>query len=516
VAATVDDWLARARTEGVERLDAQLLLARHLGRPRSWLLAHGEAEVPPATRPGLAADLGRRAAGVPLAYLTGEREFRGLLLRVTPAVLVPRPETEVLVDWALALLGPQGSAEVVDLGTGSGAIALALKHQCPSIAVTATDLSIEALEVARANADRLGLAVEFVAGPWWSPLAGRRFELAVCNPPYVAGDDPHLKALGHEPRAALTPEGDGLAALRIVVAGAAAHLRAGGWLLLEHGHDQGAAVRAFLAAAGFEAVETRVDLAGRERASGGRRPRSAGATPPLDAHPQQVPTVADPYDSGGCTWGRTGASCELRRKLRAPMKSRLHARLIALALAALGGGAWGGSGLIAPQGDWLWPQVQVRITVQSAALSPLAGTSLAGAQGQATPYGIQSGALLGEVVLARPSYGIFRATSGVLLGQTAGAPLRDLALGDRIGVSLFEGVAGPQGQIATPITQPYVGLGYRSPEVWGGLSLSADLGFTAAGLGGVGRALAGQQAWDLALRDLRLAPLLQFGLRYSF
>ncbi len=198
------------------------------------------------------------------------------------------------------------------------------------------------------------------------------------------------------------------------------------------------------------------------------------------------------------------------------MKSRLLARLMAFALAALGGGVSAGNGLTAPQGDWLWPQVQVRIAVQSAALSPLAGASLAGEPARGTAYGLQGGALLGDVVLAQPSFGVFRATSGVLLGQAAGASLRDLSLGERIGVSLLEGVAGPQGHVANPITLPYLGLGYRSPAVWSGLSLSADLGFTAAGLGGVGRALAGQQAWDMALRDVRLAPLLQLGLRYSF
>lgn len=516
VASTVDEWLARARALGVERLDAQLLLARHLGRPRAWLIAHGEAEVPPAARAGLVTDLERRAAGVPLAYISGAREFHGLMLQVTPAVLVPRPETELLVDWALELIGPQMSAAVVDLGTGSGAIALALAHRRSLIAVTATDLSTEALEVARANAARLGLSVEFVAGPWWTPLAGRRFDLAICNPPYIAGDDPHLRALAHEPRGALTPEGDGLAALRAVAAGAAAGLRPGGWLLLEHGHDQADAVRALLAAGGLDAIETRADLAGRPRASGGRRPGGAGATPPPDARQQQMPTVADPCDSGGCMPCRTGASSGTSRCQGFSMKPRLHARLLALALAALGGGAWAGNGLTAPQGDWLWPQVQVRIAVQSAALSPLAGASLAGAQARGTPYGLQGGALLGDVVLAQPSFGVFRATSGILLGQAAGAPLRDLPLGERLGVSLLEGVADPPGQIATPTTLPYLGLGYRSPAVWGGLSLSADLGFTAGGLSGVGRALAGQQTWDMALRELRLAPLMQFGLRYSF
>lgn len=270
------DALARAREAGVARLDAQLLLTHHLKQGRAWLLAHDDAPLG-AAQAAFEADLVRRAAGVPLAYLVGEREFRGLPLAVSPAVLVPRPETEHLVDWALELATPD--AGIVDLGTGSGAIALALAQALPAARITATDASTEALAVARANAARLGLAVEFVHGSWWQPLAGRRFDLVVSNPPYIAGDDPHLAALVHEPRTALTPEGDGLAALRDIVAGAPMHLRPGAWLLLEHGYDQAAAVQALLAAAGFEAIATRHDLAGQPRCTGGRTPATSHAAP---------------------------------------------------------------------------------------------------------------------------------------------------------------------------------------------------------------------------------------------
>lgn len=266
----VRDALAAARAAGLARLDAQRLLSHHLARPREWLIAHDDESLAADTAAAFAADVQRRAAGVPLAYLVGEREFHGLALAVSPAVLVPRPETEGLVDWALEHAAP--GATVVDLGTGSGAIALALAHARPDLRVTATDASTEALAVARANAQRLALAVEFVEGDWWGPLAGRRFDLAVSNPPYIAGDDGHLAALVHEPRRALTPEGDGLAALRALVAGAAAHLTAGGWLLMEHGFDQAPAVQALLHAARFQAVETRRDLAGLPRCTGGRAP----------------------------------------------------------------------------------------------------------------------------------------------------------------------------------------------------------------------------------------------------
>jgi release factor glutamine methyltransferase len=272
----IADVLRQAQAQGVARLDAQLLLAHHLGRPRAWLLAHDDSELTAPQAAAVAQHLAQRADGVPLAYLVGEKEFHGLLLRVTPAVLVPRPDTEVLVDWALELLAGRPadlSCDVVDLGTGSGAVALAVKHRCPVARVTATDSSATALAVARCNAAHLGLAIEFLAGDWWQPLAGQHFDLALSNPPYVAGDDPHLAALAHEPRAALTPEGDGLDALRRIISEASTHLRPGAWLLLEHGHDQAAAVLRLLVEAGLACPTTRHDLAGLPRCSGACRPR---------------------------------------------------------------------------------------------------------------------------------------------------------------------------------------------------------------------------------------------------
>jgi release factor glutamine methyltransferase len=274
--ATVAEALAAARALGVERLDAQWLLAHHLGRPRSWLLAHDTDTLPAEVARAFRADLQRRADGVPLAYLTGRREFHGLELHVTPDVLDPRPDTETLVDWALELLAGElvvvETPQVVDLGTGSGAIALAVKHGCPRASVRALDVSAAALAVARTNGQRLGLAVDWLASDWWSALPPPAVHLALSNPPYIAADDPHLPALRHEPIEALTPGGDGLAALAAVMAGAPGRVLPGGWLLLEHGHDQGEVVRRRLAGAGFEAVATRRDLAGHERCTGGRWP----------------------------------------------------------------------------------------------------------------------------------------------------------------------------------------------------------------------------------------------------
>lgn len=263
--------LAAARALGVDRLDAQWLLCHHLGRPRSWLLAHDDQLLSPAISQALHAQLARRAAGEPLAYIVGTHSFCGLNLQVSPAVLVPRPETELLVQWSLELL-PQAPAQtMVDLGTGSGAIALALAHAQPALHVTATDASAEALALAGSNAQHLGLnlGMEFVQGVWWSPLAGRRFGLAVSNPPYIAEGDSHLAALTHEPIEALTAGPDGLVDLRHIIQGAAQHLLPGAWLLLEHGHDQGAAVLQLLNAAGFSLCQTRNDLAGLARCSGG-------------------------------------------------------------------------------------------------------------------------------------------------------------------------------------------------------------------------------------------------------
>jgi len=266
--------LAEARRRGVDRLDAQLLLAQLLARERAWLIAHDDSvlDAPDAAR--FDAALARRAAGEPLAYLVGHKEFHGLDLQVDARVLVPRPETELLVDWALELLAHGGPAapRIIDLGTGSGAIALALKRHWPAACVTATDASAGSLDVARRNADRLALALEFVAGSWWQPLDARRFDLALSNPPYVRADDAHLAALGHEPRGALTPGPTGLEALVEIVAGAGARLEPGAWLLLEHGFDQATAVQALLGRHGFVAIRTRADLAGQPRCTGGQRP----------------------------------------------------------------------------------------------------------------------------------------------------------------------------------------------------------------------------------------------------
>jgi release factor glutamine methyltransferase len=265
----VGEALAWARQRGLARLDAQLLLAHRLHQSRSWLLAHDDAELD-AVEGGFIDDVKRRVAGEPLAYLVGEREFHGLRLDVTAAVLVPRPDTEVLVDWAIELLADAERPQVVDLGTGSGAIALAVKHRCPQAEITATDISTAALRVAAGNASRLDLPVRWCQGDWWQPLAGDRFDLVLSNPPYVAGDDPHLAALKHEPRAALTPEGDGLAALRQIVSGAQDHMRPGAWLLLEHGFDQAQSVRALLRARGFVSIHTRLDLGAQPRCTGAR------------------------------------------------------------------------------------------------------------------------------------------------------------------------------------------------------------------------------------------------------
>jgi release factor glutamine methyltransferase len=272
---TVADALAAARAGGVDRLDAQILLARAIGRARPWLVAHGDAAVAADARRRFDDEAARRASGEPLAYIVGEREFHGLALQVDPRVLVPRPETEALVDWALELLEPLaiagGRPRVADLGTGSGAVALAIKHRQPAAQVVAVDAAPCALAVARANARRLGLDVRFAAGSWWEALDGERFDLVVSNPPYVAAGDPHLAGLRHEPQEALVAGTDGLAALRTIVAGAPAHLLPGGWLLVEHGATQADAVTVLLRAAGLLDTTTRSDLAGLPRCSAARR-----------------------------------------------------------------------------------------------------------------------------------------------------------------------------------------------------------------------------------------------------
>ena len=254
-------------------LDAEVLLAHVLEVSRARLRSHPEAAVERARQQRFLELLARRARGEPLAYLTGHREFWSLGLTVTPAVLIPRPETELLVERALALGGGAGT-RVADLGTGSGAIVLALAHERPQWRLVATDVSVAALAVARANAAALGqTSVEFLAGSWFEPLGVRRFELIVSNPPYVAADDPALAdpALAHEPRLALTAGADALAHLRTLARGAAAYLAPGGWLALEHGAAQAPAVRAELVAAGFAHVRSHRDLAGHERTTEGQR-----------------------------------------------------------------------------------------------------------------------------------------------------------------------------------------------------------------------------------------------------
>lgn len=277
MSTSLHDTLVRLQRDGLERIDAQMLLLLALQRSphdRAWLIAHDGDALDAGAAARLEALVQRRQHGEPVAYLRGDQEFFGLTLSVDPRVLVPRPDTETLVAWALEVLnGLPGPASVLDLGTGSGAIALAIKSQRPTAAVTATDASAGALAVARANADRLGLAVDFHAGHWLSAVPGQRFDLIVSNPPYIAEGDPHLGALGHEPGSALTAGADGLDDIRILVSTAPQALNPSGWLLLEHGHDQAPAVRALLQAAGFEQVGSRTDLAGIGRCSGGQWPQ---------------------------------------------------------------------------------------------------------------------------------------------------------------------------------------------------------------------------------------------------
>jgi len=271
------DALTEVQQQGLDRLDAQMLLLLALGRDmndRAWLLAHDTDPLPAGAAERFTERVRRRLAGEPVAYLAGAKAFFGLQLQVDPRVLVPRPDTETLVQWALDLLAPPPAQPgFLDLGTGSGAIALAVKSQRPDVAVTATDASADALTVARTNAERLGLAVDFHAGSWLQAVPGQRFDVIASNPPYIAEGDPHLAALGHEPISALTSGCDGLDDIRALIASAPAALAAGGWLLLEHGHEQAAAVRALLVQQGFGQVASRCDLAGIERCSGGIWPQ---------------------------------------------------------------------------------------------------------------------------------------------------------------------------------------------------------------------------------------------------
>jgi len=264
--------LAHAKTLGLEHLQAQTLLLHALGRDlhdRAWLLQHDKDEPSLGMLEAFNALVQRRLHNEPIAYLTGSQDFHELNLVVDPRVLVPRPDTETLVDWALSLKIEQ--AKVLDLGTGSGAIALALKHARPSWLLSAVDASADALLVASGNAQSLSLSVNFVHGYWFAALQGR-FDLIVSNPPYIAEGDPHLPALHSEPRQALVSGVDGLDDIRHIIEQAPHHLNAGAWLLLEHGFDQASAVQDLLRQTGFAQVQSRVDLAGIKRCSGGQWP----------------------------------------------------------------------------------------------------------------------------------------------------------------------------------------------------------------------------------------------------
>ena len=273
-ALTIGQALHSAIAQGITRLEVQLLLLHVLGRKshaRAWLLAHDDARLSSAEQQHWRETLARRVGGEPLPYITGWTSFYGLDLQVDARVLCPRADTETLVDWALALL--PHAARVIDLGTGSGAIALALKHQRPDVQMRARDINADALDVARANAQRLGLEVAFSQGAWLAGLT-EAFDAVVSNPPYIADTDPHLAALRHEPMQALASGAEGMNDLRTIVAQAPVCLKPGGWLLLEHGYDQAFAVRQLLQENGFIDVQSRQDLAAIERCSGGRWPTS--------------------------------------------------------------------------------------------------------------------------------------------------------------------------------------------------------------------------------------------------
>ena len=271
---SVSECMQLALRQGLTRVDAQILLLHTLARPlhdRAWLLAHDTELLTEAQQRIWDPALQRRLQGEPVAYITGRKDFFGLTLNVDARVLDPRPDTEILVEWALELLPAGQAARVLDLGTGSGAVALALQHQRPAACVTAVDASSDALTVASANALRLNLPVKCVLSHWMDKVPGP-FELIVSNPPYVADGDPHLAALSHEPLSALTSGADGLDDIRQIIAQAPSRLAAGGWLLLEHGWDQAAPVQALLREAGFVQVQSRRDLGGHERCTGAVMP----------------------------------------------------------------------------------------------------------------------------------------------------------------------------------------------------------------------------------------------------
>lgn len=267
--------LWREASVRIDRLDARLLLQQVCGCTHAELIAHPERPLSAAQRAQFDALLASRLAGEPLAYLLGSAYFAGLEFAVSPAVLIPRPETEVLVTQAHRLAQARAAPRLVDMGTGAGIVAILLARSCPSARVTAVDVSAAALAVARANAARHSAAIRFLHGDWYAPLGEERFDLIVANPPYVVDGDPHLQQHGlpFEPQLALTDGvagGDGLACIRILIAGARRHLLPGGWLLIEHGYDQAVEVARLLARAGFAEIAAWRDSAAIDRVSGGR------------------------------------------------------------------------------------------------------------------------------------------------------------------------------------------------------------------------------------------------------
>jgi release factor glutamine methyltransferase len=252
---------------GIDLREARLLLSEVCGFSQATLIASSEREIPFEVEDAFFDLTNKRKTGVPIAYLLGRKEFYGLELAVNPSVLIPRPETELLVELALA----KKVSSILELGTGSGAIALALKFHSRESRVTAVEADLSALLTARRNAAKLDLEIDFRHGRWFEPVAGERFELVLSNPPYVAEADPHLEALRFEPRGALVAGPEGLDAIRDIVGAAPAHLLPGGRLLLEHGLGQERAVRDLLADAGFQDISTWPDLAGIPRVSGGKR-----------------------------------------------------------------------------------------------------------------------------------------------------------------------------------------------------------------------------------------------------
>jgi release factor glutamine methyltransferase len=271
---SIQKSLLSATEFGIDRLDAQLLLLYAMGKPqteRTWLITHDDEVLSEPTTLAFHALCQRRLTGEPLAYIVGSKPFFGLDLQVNKRVLVPRPDTETLVEWALTF---DNILSVLDMGTGSGAIALAIKHSKPDWQVTALDASSDALIVAQNNAKCLNLNVNFLLSSWFDTLKNSKFDtkfnLIVSNPPYIVEDDWHMAALAHEPKQALTSGADGLDDIRQIIAQAPDFLAKNGWLLLEHGYDQAAAVRDLLARCGFAQVQSKLDLAGIERCSGGQ------------------------------------------------------------------------------------------------------------------------------------------------------------------------------------------------------------------------------------------------------